>query len=145
MEINGDCSSGVKASRAIGRYFDKKSHANAYAWQIDYEPRAREYNSTKELTSTTIEDILVRYEAEVSKTNESGRSKLHCLKTLLTHLGSTFINKLHRESIIDPGCPLDRGKSTAPALFFKVGNKSKGREDNLSLKVICNLEFPTFP
>jgi integrase len=88
-----------KSQPSVSRYFDKKSHA--YSRQIDYELRAGEYNSTKEFTNTTVEDILVRYETEVTKTKEMGRSKLHCLKTLRTHLGSTFINKLNSESVID--------------------------------------------
>jgi integrase len=90
-----------KGQPSISRYFDKKSHADAYSRQIDHELRAGEYNSTKEFNNTTLEDILVRYEAEVTKTKEMGRSKLHCLKTLRTHLGSTFIHKLNSESIID--------------------------------------------
>ncbi len=46
--------------------------------------------SSKEFTNTTVEDILVRYEAEVSKTKEMGRSKKHCLKTLRTHITPSF-------------------------------------------------------
>ena len=84
-----------KGQSSIGRYFYKKSHADAYFRQIDHELRAGEYNSTREFTNTTVDDILVRYEAEVSKTKEMGRSKKHCLKTLRTHIGSTFINKLN--------------------------------------------------
>lgn len=84
-----------KGQSSISRYFDKKSHADAYFRQIDHELRAGEYNSTREFTNTTVDDILVRYEAEVSKTKEMGRSKKHCLKTLRTHIGSTFINKLN--------------------------------------------------
>ncbi len=90
-----------KGQSSISRYFDKKSHADAYARQIDQELRAGEFMSSKEFTNTTVEDILVRYEAEVSKTKEMGRSKKHCLKTLRTHIGSTFINKLNTESVID--------------------------------------------
>ena len=89
-----------KGQSSISRYFDKKSHADAYARQIDHELRAGEFMSSKEFTDTTVEDILERYETEVSKTKEMGRSKKHCLKTLRTHLGSTFIKKLNGESII---------------------------------------------
>jgi integrase len=90
-----------KGQSSISRYFDKKTHADAYARQVDQEIRAGEFATSKEFANTTIQDILVRYETEVSKTKEMGRSKKHCLKTLRTHLGSTLVNKLNSESIID--------------------------------------------
>ena len=89
-----------KGQSSISRNFDKKAHAEAYARKIEHELSAGEFVSTKEFTDTTIEDILVRYEQEVSQTKELGRTKKHCLKTLRTYLGQTLIQKLNSESVI---------------------------------------------
>jgi integrase len=89
-----------KGQSSISRYFDKKTHAEAYSRQVDHDLRAGEFSSSREFINTTVEDILIRYETEISKVKEMGRSKKHCLKTLRIHFGSTFINKLDSETII---------------------------------------------
>ncbi|QYY30283.1 site-specific integrase [Cupriavidus pinatubonensis] len=90
-----------KGHPPVTRTFEKKSHAERWAQDVESQLRGGGFADDRKLAEFTIRRLIEDYEEEVGKLRPIGRSKSGALAMLKRHIGDTSLARLSEASVVD--------------------------------------------